>query len=301
MRGKGVIAAVWIMVALPGLVALGEAVAFHVRNRNDGFLISSGEKREYRLHVPRGHDRGRPTPLVISLHGAAGWPAQQEELSQWDRLADAEGFLVAYPSGVDAVGPRVWRSGNGLPRDVRFISDLIDAIGKSYNVDQRRIYVNGFSNGGGMTFVLSCTMSDRIAAVGLVAAARSEPWSWCSDRRPVPMIDFHGTADQFVHYEGGTTWMAPGSFPDVPRWAARWARRNGCAPTPVASSVAIDVSRREFTGCADHASVVLYTIRGGGHTWPGGTPMPEWFTGPTTRDIDATAVMWAFFKAHPRA
>ncbi|HEY6843905.1 MAG TPA: hypothetical protein VI391_07040, partial [Thermoanaerobaculia bacterium] len=97
------------LIALPALVALGEAIAYRAENRNNGFIVSAGERREYRIYVPRGLDRSRPAPLVISLHGAGGWPVQQEEMSQWDRIADAEHFIAAYPSGLSGAGPRVWR------------------------------------------------------------------------------------------------------------------------------------------------------------------------------------------------
>src|SRR3989441_5213315 len=75
----------------------------------------------------------------------------------------------------------------GLMRDVRFISELIDTLRAAYNIDPTRIYANGLSIGGGMAFVLSCTLSDRVAAVGMVAAAQSLPSSWCTDHRPVPI------------------------------------------------------------------------------------------------------------------
>ena len=116
----------------------------------------------------------------------------------------------------------------------------------------------------------------------------------------MPVISFHGTADPDVPYNGGTSWISPGPFPNVPRWSANWAKRNRCNDNPLDSTVASDVTRREYTGCADDAAVVLYTIHGGGHTWPGGMPLPEWFVGRTTRSIDATSLMWAFFVEHPR-
>ena len=75
---------------------------------------------------------------------------------------------------------------------------LIDALQARYNIDPRRVYADGLSNGGGMAFVLSCTLSDRIAAVGLVGSAQLLPWEWCQDERPVPMVNFHGTADRFT-------------------------------------------------------------------------------------------------------
>src|SRR5206468_832985 len=179
--------------------------------------------------VPQSYDRAKPTPLVISMHGAAGWPAQQKNLSGWNRLAESQGFIVVYPSGSDV--PKIWHvdRGAGLVRDVAFISALIDTLEAAYNIDPTRIYANGLSAGGGMAFVLSCTLSDRIAGVGLVAP---------------------------------------------------------------------DVTRIEYTRCAGDATVVLYTIQGGGHSWPGGKPLPEWWVGPTSRSIDATSQMWTFFREH---
>jgi len=299
-RRAVVIGGVLILISLPVALALFEAVSFHIRNRNNGFIVSSGRKREYLLYVPTTYDRTRPTPLVISMHGAGGWPVQQKNLSGWNRLADRDGFIVVYPSGLKDGGARIWHAmrEDGLARDVRFISDLIDKLEASYNIDRDRIYANGISNGGGMSFALSCTLSDRIAAVGLVATAQTLPWSWCSDQRAVPMIAFHGTADRMVPYHGGSSWVTPRPWPDVPKWVGKWARRNRCAAAPFDSAVAADVTRREFTNCADDATVVLYTIRGGGHTWPGGQPLPEWFVGPTSRSVDATSRMWEFFRAH---
>ena len=291
--------AVRILIILPVAFALSEAVSYDVRNRNNGSIISSGQKRDYLLYVPRSYDRTKPTPLVISMHGAAGWPVQQMNLSEWNRVAESGQFIVVYPSGTKGVGPRIWHVGRGsdLAKDVRFISDLIDKLEADYNIDPTRIYANGMSNGGGMSFVLSCTLSDRIAAVGMVGAAQTLPWNWCTDRRPVPMIVFHGTADPMAPYNGGGSWVVDG-LPGVATWAANWARRNRCAPNPVESAVAADVTRREYTICAEGAGVVLYTIRGGGHTWPGGEQMPEWFVGTTSRSIDATSQMWAFFCEH---
>ncbi len=182
--------------------------------------------------------------------------------------------------------------------DIIFISELIDKLEASYNIDPARIYANGLSNGGGVTFALSCTLSHRIAAFGPVAAALTLPVDWCPDARPAPMIAFHGTGDRFTPYHGAKVWLASQPFPSIPEWTANWARRNRCAPSPVESAAAPDVTRLEYTNCANDASVMLYTIKGGGHTWPGGKPLPEWLAGPTSR-IDATAQMWAFFREHP--
>ncbi len=299
-RRISVIAVVLVLISLPVALALAEAVWFYATNRTNGTIVSSGETREYLVHVPASYDRARPTPLVISMHGGSLWPAAQRAIDRWDRVADAHGFIVVYPSGLSGRGPRAWRAGRepGLTRDVRFISELIDTLSARFNIDPSRIYANGLSNGGGMSFALSCRLSDRIAAVGVVATAIFLPWSGCTGQRAVPMIAFQGTGDRAVPYKGGTSWVAPNVFPDISTWTARWAARNRCQTSPVESAVATDVTRIEYRHCVDDAAVVLYRVEGGGHAWPGGTPMADWFVGRTSNGVDATAVMWTFFREH---
>jgi polyhydroxybutyrate depolymerase len=297
-----VISVVLILVGFPLVLVLGFAALASMLNKTNGSLVSSGQKREYLLHVPPKYDRARPIPLVISMPGAALWPAAQMKMSQWNNVAAEQGVIVVYPSGTGF--PRIFpMEGDALTADVRFISDLIDTLEAGYNIDRSRIYADGFSNGGGMAFALSCTLSDRIAAVGIVAGAQLLPWSWCTDSQPLPMIAFHGTADPIVPYEGGTTSKSPTrvAFPSVRKWAASWAARNRCGTEAVDSAVAAHVSRLEYMKCADDATVVLYTVGGGGHSWPGGRPIAEWWVGPTNHEVDATALMWAFFREHPIA
>lgn len=281
------------LLTLPALIAFGAAMSFHYENRSNGTIVSGGVEREYLLYVPRSYDGTKAVPLVISLHGAGGWPTLQRDISQWNDIADREGFIVVYPAGMRAPGPRVWR-----PSDVPFIADLIDKLQRDYRIDPRRIYVNGLSNGGGMSFVLSCRLSDRIAAAGLVGAALILHSKWCRNEQPVPMIAFHGTADNAALYNGGTSWVVATPLQPVESFVADWARRNRCSPQPADTPYASDIRKREYRGCADGAPVVLYTIDGGGHTWPGpgGPPVPEWFMGRTARNVNASELMWEFFK-----
>lgn len=289
-----------IVVAVPLTLVAAGAVALTALDRSTATILSSGQKREYLLYVPKSYDARKPAPLVISLHGAALWPALQMKISGWNRLADANGFIVAYPSASGF--PKIWHVDRvpGLDADVRFIADLIDALKSQYNIDPERIYANGMSNGGGMAYVLSCTLSDRIAAIGMVAAAQSLAWDWCTDRRPIPMIGFHGTADPIIPYAGGPSPVGPAAvFPSVTGWAANWARRNGCQPQARQMQPAEGITELEYTGCAGDATVELFTISGGGHSWPGGTALPSMFVGATSNAICATDIMWDFFSAHP--
>ena len=289
-----------VLIGVPAAIMVFEAASFDVSSRNNGTIMSSGEKREYLLYVPHTYDPAKPTPLVISMHGGAVWPSAQRDISQWNALADRQGFIVVYPGAI-ARGPRAWHMNPGpIAKNVQFISDLIDALKADYNIDSTRVYADGLSNGGGMAFVLSCNLSDRIAAVGLVASAQFLPFEWCKNERAVPMIAFHGTADRAALYHGGKSWAVPTPLPDIPTFTASWARRNRCNHTATESAAAADVTRIEYEGCADDASVVLYTVKEGGHSWPGrGPPVPQWLMGSTTHSIDATSLMWTFYREHP--
>lgn len=309
---KIVIRVVLVLIGLPILMlllALGFFYGvFYFPNwsrATTGTIVSSSNKRNYLLYVPKSYDRENPTPLVISLHTSMSWPSSSMAISQWNLVADENKFIVVYPEGT-GFGPKSWEmTGSETPShmpDVTFISALIDKLGASYNIDKTRIYASGMSNGGGMAFVLSCTMSDRIAAVGMVSAGLDPGWSWCADHRPVPVIAFHGTADPICLYNGGWSKLAGGVVPSVPGFMADWSRRNQCRPNPTESVAAADVTRLEYTGCADDADVVLYTLKGEGHQWPGGRRVAaEWMVGRYSSSIDATRQMWAFFREHQLA
>jgi polyhydroxybutyrate depolymerase len=290
-----------LLLGLAATLVLVAAGAYLVSNRTNGTIVTSGEKRSYILYVPESYDPSTPTPLVISIHGYVEWPAHQMQLSGWNDLADEYGFLVVYPSGTGF--PKRWRTRTASVDDpnpeVVFISDLINKLEGEYNIDPERIYANGLSNGGGMSFVLACSLSERIAAVGLVAGAYLLPWNECQGERPVPAVVFHGTADPIVPYLGGPSSSFDIPFPNIPDWVATLAQHNGCGGEAIQLPPSGAVSGVQYSTCAGRADVVFYTITGGGHSWPGGKPLPEFIAGETSQDIDATRVMWTFFQEHP--
>lgn len=290
-----------IIIGVPLLLVLVAGAAFLISNRTNGKLESDGETRRYLLYVPQSYDPSTPTPLVICIHGFAQWPAHQLHISGWQELADEQGFIVVCPMGTGF--PLRWRA-YGAPGsesdpmiEVDFISALIDQLSAEYNIDPQRIYANGLSNGGGMSFALACMLSERIAAVGMVGGAYLLPWEQCKPARPVPAVVFHGTADEIVPYQGGSSGHFNKLFPAIPDFVDRLAEHNGCTGETVTLPANGEVSGIQYTGCA--AEVIFYTVHGGGHSWPGGEPIPEWLVGPTTMDINATQVMWEFFERHP--
>lgn len=279
------------------------AVFYYQIHRANGVVLTSGKKRAYLLYVPKSYQSNQPAPLVICIHGFGEWPAHVMDISRWNRLADEFGFLVVYPRGSGFL--LHWASndrpneGARSQRDVQFISDLIDKLGREYNIDAKRVYANGLSNGGGMSFLLACRLSERIAAIGGVSGAYLMPWSAYTPQRPVPTILFHGTADKIVPYHGGPSRMFKVPFPDMPEWVQSLAAHNGCNPTPVPLTPVGEVTGVRYSGGASNADVVFYTVAGDGHSWPGGRDMPAFIVGHTTHDVDATRLMWDFFQHHP--
>ena len=148
-----------------------------------------------------------------------------------------------------------------------------------------------------MSRVLACDLADRLAAVGVVAS----PNVPCV--AAVPMIAFHGTADALVPFEGGVVPAAVGgggTFPPVRRSVSDWARALGCDGLPMISRPAATVELSTFIRCRlGNGDVLLYTLIGGGHTWPGSVPLPAGQYGDTNAGEDATAAIWEFFVAHP--
>jgi len=271
-------------------------------------VASGGRDRCYYLYTPPQYDPGQPLPLVFSLHGFMSNPNSHALITKWHKLAKEEGFLLVYPQGTEY--PQRWDAGEtwGVSDtdDVQFYHDMLADVASLASVDESRIYVNGFSNGGGMTVDLGCKAADTFAAMGTVSAAVVATED-CAPDRPMPAIVFHGTADPIVPYEGGEMggWLlrqaaratnAPPAFAGVEDWVAYWAESNGCDLTPRPFREQGDARGIHYSECGANAEVILYTIEDGGHSWPGGFPIPG--VGKTSRDIDATEEMWKFFQMH---
>jgi polyhydroxybutyrate depolymerase len=292
----------WVCaILLVGIIGLSGALYLEI-HRTNGEVLSGGVKRTYLLHVPRNLPANHPAPLVISLHGFAEWPAHLMRLSHWNKLADEFGFIVVYPSGSGF--PLRWRCSGWFGKaedqaqDVQFISDLIDHLKAEHHIDETRVYANGLSNGGGMAFLLACRLSERIAAIGGVGGAYALAWTEYQPKRPVPAIIFHGTADPLVPFHP----KASDRFnilPDIPQWVQSLAEHNGCQTNSVPLPGNGSVTGVRYPAGTDNAEVVFYSVAGGGHTWPGGKAMPAFIVGKTTRDVDASRLMWNFFAEHP--
>jgi polyhydroxybutyrate depolymerase len=263
-------------------------------------VTAGGLARVVVVHAPgdASGPAGRPLPLVLNLHGSGGTAAEQEVSCGMDALADAQGFIVAYPQGAIPLGAGfAWNVPGqpllggqavpqGAPDDAVFVAAAVAAIGRAYPVDPRRVFATGMSGGARMASQLGCDLSMLVAAVAPVAGLRFP--SPCNASRPVPVVAFHGTADTVNPYDGNG--QAYWTY-SVPSAEQQWAAHDGCGAAPDRSQAAPSVGLTTYSGCAGGAAVSLYTIDGAGHEWPGAP-------GQSTA-IDASATMWAFFAAHP--
>ncbi len=295
MKLRKTLIAILIIVLFTPLALYGWII------RSNGKIQIDGETRRYVVYEPESYDVSTPTALVLSLHGFSDWPMHHMRMSGWNPIAEAEGIIVVYPMGTGF--PLRWNAyakteEDGTPNaDLRFLQTLIAEMQNAYNIDPEQIYVNGLSNGAGMTQLLACEMGDTIAAVGGIAGFYMFPWEACEAKDPIPAMLFHGTADEIVPYYGGFYERTGENFPVLPEFTRSWAERNGCELNADETQVSASVTRTLYSGCEQGADVVLFTIEGGGHTWPGGCCLPEWIAGETTQEIDASVLLWKFYQS----
>jgi polyhydroxybutyrate depolymerase len=275
----------------------------------EGSLQVGGQERTYLLHLPPAYPDQAALPLVLVLHGGGGNASNAATMSGMSAKADQAGFIVAYPNGSGRQADRLltWNAGTccgaALDQnidDVGFIRALIQDLEGRYKVDPKRIYVTGMSNGAMMTYRLACELADTIAAAAPVAGALNTPE--CRPAGPLPLIIFHGTADQHVLYEGGAPRQTIDNHQRTDASVADavtfWVGQDGCAAGPDSEAHG-NIIKESYTACQAGSEVVLYSIQGGGHAWPGGQRGSRLGDEPT-QEISATDLMWEFFARHPR-
>lgn len=272
-------------------------------------LQVGGQQRTYLIYVPRNYDPRKATPVVLALHGVAMNGPMMVLFSGLNKKADEAGFIVVYPSGTGVGLLLRWNAGGlrGNPAesqvdDVAFLRQLLDELPERVNVDRRRIYATGLSNGGMMCYRLAAELSDRIAAIAPVAGTMAI--DECKPGRPVSLIHFHGLKDTIVPFQRGAgKGKAIVRLKGVEESIQIWVKLNECAQAPQSDTLSkpddeMHVARQRYTGGRDGAEVILITIDEGGHTWPGQEP-PVGFIGKSTKSISANDLMWEFFEQHP--
>lgn len=268
-------------------------------------------QRSYLVHIPPRYDSKKPTPVVLAFHGGGTNADIMVTFSGLNKKSDEAGFIVVYPSGTGRLEKILTFNGgnccgyamNNKIDDVEFTRRILDDLAKSANIDPKRVYVTGISNGGIMSYLLASELSDRIAAIAPVGGPMGT--ATCKPKRPVSVIHFHGTADEHAPFEGGKGKGRSGTdFYSVDHSIQAWVKANGCNQEPVVTKFAdtakdgTTVTRKTYGSGKEGAEVVLIAIEGGGHTWPGQQSRLK-ALGKTTRNISANDLMWEFFEKHP--
>jgi polyhydroxybutyrate depolymerase len=271
-------------------------------------IPSGGIKRCYLLYVPESYKPSQPEAIVISLHGLAGNAHGFRSMTGWDKAAEREGFMVVYPHGSSF--PLRWNTSPAFRieqiDDVQFIVDILEDLHDIANVDPRRVYVNGFSQGATFAEMLACDLADSLAAVGMVEGYGDADRLNCDPARPLPLIALFGTDDVLGEPEDYPKWFyglmnispKPEYIQDLPldTWRELWVSNNRCDPSSVVEKSTGDVRFVHYNQCAEEAEIQLYWLEGSGHTWPGGKNHAIF--GETSDDVIAANVIWAFFESH---
>jgi len=253
-------------------------------------LVAGTSTGSYELSVPRTYRSRHPTALILLFYGFASDPAQFSALTGMASRGSADGYLVAVPH--TQPGEAEWQL-NGHGTDADFVDAVVASLEATYCVDRRAVFAVGFSAGAAFTIVYSCARPDSFAAIATVAV---EFQLGCT--RPLSIEAFHGTGDPLVPYANGAVGL---SLPGVKVRGTQlnmgdWARLDHCRSGPRRTRIGSQVVRQQWNGCAPGTQVVLYTVIGGGHSWPGADPAKA--VGLTTQQIDATSEVLTFFGHH---
>lgn len=279
-----------------------------------GNMEHGGRTRSFILYKPAARPRGS-VPLIIVMHGGGGTAAGMIRITRgrFNQLAERDGFLVVYPEGYG----RHWndcrtdvhdRAHDANVDDVGFLSALIDLLVRERGVDPRRVFATGISNGGFMSFRLACQIPEKIRAIAPVTASMPvNSKCGCQPSRPVPVLVMNGTMDPLVPYDGGDIRLmgvTRGSVKSTDETVQFWLGNNACAGDTrtvllpdIEATDGSTVEKTVYPSYGGTPCVTLYTVRGGGHTWPGGQQYPgKRLVGTVNRDINGCDEIWDFFR-----
>lgn len=272
-------------------------------------IVSGKLKRSCLVHIPKSYSPLNPSPMVLVFHGAGTNATMTVSFTGMNKKSDAEGFIAVYPNGTGTGPFLTWNAGvlqgdmaSGKPDDVAFVNQLLEELSGQINLDKKRIYATGISNGAMMCYKLASELGSKIAAIAPVAGTMN--LDEVKLKQPLPVLHFHGTEDTFVPFEGPNS-RTPKfmKFKSAEDTALIWAKANDCNLTckEFDSKTFVDdgtkIKNKLYSNPVNGTEVHLIIIEGGGHTWPGMPPMVN-FIGKSTKNISANDKIWEFFKKY---
>ena len=291
-----------VLVRLTAIIISALAIHFslYAQQTITESITHDGMQREYILYVPETYTGNSAASIVLNFHGYGSSATQQMWYGDFRPIADTADFLIVHPQGTLFNGISHWNVGGwtvgSTVDDVGFVEALIDSLSVDYNIDSTRIYATGMSNGGFMSFLLASQLSEKIAAIGSVAGSMTpETYNNSNPAHPTPILQFHGTADGVVPYNGAI-WTL--SVEDALQY---WVDYNHCntlpSITPLPDIDPNDGSTVEhivYSGGDNEVNVEHFKVLGGEHTWPGS----DFGGAGTNYDIDASVEIWTFFSRY---
>lgn len=291
----------------------------HYKSNDYYFSIDSNNlERSYIVHLPSAYEKNKSWPVVFNFHGGGGNPNNHMKITKMNSQSDASGFIVVYPAGTGLFENKflTWNAGACCSSgdfknvdDVKFVEDMIAKLSSDFNIDDKRIYAIGWSNGGMMANTLACRLSDKIAAIGLVGATTAI--DDCQTDRPVSVIQIHGKLDPCVPYED--SYECGGCFDKLIDRKAKtfscmpakeleidWLKRNNCGSEKTTVYENGGANCQSYL-CDNKSEVQFCLIDGAGHIWPGGDKnalSDNYFevAGIDTGELNANEVIWNFLK-----
>jgi polyhydroxybutyrate depolymerase len=260
-------------------------------------MLHDGVTREYIIYIPAIYDGLNPVPLLFNFHGYGMSANDQMTVLNMRAVADTAGFIIVYPQGTLHWGSPHWNVGSWTlgsnADDIGFTEAMIDKLATNYDIDLKRVYSCGYSNGGYFSFELACQLSDKIAAIGSVGGAMStETYTSCNPLHPTPVVTIHGTVDATISYDG-TTPANSKSLADVNSY---WANFNNIVDPPIISTLpninssdGSTVELSHYVNGDNCTSLKHYKVIGGNHDWPG-----SW----GNMDINSDEVIWNFVSQY---
>jgi polyhydroxybutyrate depolymerase len=261
----------------------------------DGIIAvyPNAERGEWNIEVHREQEASMGPRRGYGRHGGwGGYPG-----------GGYPGGGGGYPGGQNGgENPNQTRNTPQPADDIAFLNQMLDNLALKYSVDTRRIYATGLGDGGFMAERIGCNLADRVAAIAPVGAAFPKTMI-CLPERAVPTLFISGTDDPIVPYDSGTYKQGHFHVLSAEDSAKTWAKYDRCGEKPAQAKIQApakgekDTKTLTYAGCQDNSEVVLYSVKNGGNTWPGGEQYTsEKEIGKTSGAINANDSIWSFLS-----
>jgi polyhydroxybutyrate depolymerase len=267
----------------------------------------NGIDRNYRVFVPTNLPKDKKIPLAFVFHGGGSDAINIENFTNFSSLAEREKFIVVYPDGIN----KNWNDGREISQtdDLSFVKAMLESLVKDYNIDEKRIFSTGVSNGGFFSNYIAAHFSDKFAAIAPVVGGIAEPFAPnFNPKEPISVFVIQGTADPINPYNGGEIKGNRGRTISTEKVIELWTKHNQTANSSINGTLpdtdktdGCTVETYLWTNGKNGTEVKFYKEIGGGHTFAGASQyLPKFIIGNVCRDFDAAETIWEFFKTHPK-